>query len=315
MKLLWITDPWATLDHPRDTTLRLIQEFAVQGVPSWLCDTPGLRLEHGEPRIRCRPVVSIPATRHAEGWGLGPAEDHPVGFFDVVHYRVDPPVDRHYWEPLQLLRLAEFAGVRTRFVNPLPVLALVSDKLGPAHLVGHLPATVVASDWQDLEGFGREQRITVLKPLGDAASRAVHLLDWTTTAGADRARALVEQVSDRFSRPVVLQQYLDEIRTVGETRLWFAEARLIGYARKRPVAETFLVDMDRGATCEPCRLSEAEAKVAASIGRALRESGVALAAVDLIGAYSGDVDRLSRRKPIARSGASRSPGSVMAIAP
>jgi glutathione synthase len=290
MRLLWIADPWETLDHPRDTTLRLIEEFARHGVPSWICDTRGLRLEGGEPRVRCRRIESIPAGRGPEGWGFGAAEDRAVGFFDAVHYRVDPPVDRHYWEPLQLLRLAEFAGARTRFVNPLAVLALVSDKLGPAHLVGHLPPTLVASSWQDLAAFGMAEGRTVLKPLGDAASRAVHLLEWTTPAGVERARSLIEGISAGFSRPVLLQRYLEEVRTRGEIRLWFAEAALIGCARKRPTAETFCIDMDRGATCEPYRLSETEAALASSIGRALRQGGVSLAAVDIIGNHVTDAN-------------------------
>ncbi|HYG68143.1 MAG TPA: hypothetical protein VD838_10805, partial [Anaeromyxobacteraceae bacterium] len=218
MNLLWITDPWTTLDHARDTTLRLIEEARRYGAKSWICDTAALRLDDGDVRARCRLVESVPKDRGEQGWGFGRTEDLAVSHFDLVHYRVDPPVDRRYWEPLQLLRLAEAAGTPTRIVNPPSVLVLVSEKLGPAPLVGYLPPTVVASAWEDLEAFGVGQQRTVLKPLGDAQSRAVRLLDWTTRDELERTRSLLEEATGGFRRPVVLQRFLDEVVAQGEKR-------------------------------------------------------------------------------------------------
>ena len=34
-QLLWMTDPWETLDHPRDTSLRLVEEYLRMGVDAW----------------------------------------------------------------------------------------------------------------------------------------------------------------------------------------------------------------------------------------------------------------------------------------
>src|SRR4051812_28326143 len=40
---LWITDPWDTLDHAKDTTLRLAQEALFLGLKSHWCDVRSIR--------------------------------------------------------------------------------------------------------------------------------------------------------------------------------------------------------------------------------------------------------------------------------
>jgi glutathione synthase len=286
LKVLWVTDPWETLDHPRDTTLRLVQESLARGHAAWWCETSGLRFESGRVLARCRRVLAASPDRLAAGWTLAPLEDADVAALDQVHYRTDPPVDRAYWEPLQLLAMV-VGGRGPKLVNPLRVLTAYGDKLGPPALVRAIPPTIAASSWECLAAFGRAEGRTVLKPLGDAQSRGVRLLDWTTAAGVDRARAEIEALSAAWSRPIVLQRFLPAIAE-GEKRLWFADGELLAFVRKRPQEGTFVVDMDKGSACEACALDAAERRLAAAIGDAFCSEGVRLAAVDVIGGHVTD---------------------------
>jgi glutathione synthase len=279
VKSLWVTDPWETLDHPRDTTLRLVQEALAAGEAVSWCDPSGLRLERGRALARCRRVRSAPAGREAAGWALDPAEDAELSGFELALYRTDPPVDRRYLEHLQVLGCCVSPG--PELVNPARVLLCWSDKLGPPALARAMPPTVVSSSWDCLCEFGRSEGRTVLKPLGDAQSRGVQLLDWTTPPGRDHARHEIEPVSGGLARPVLLQRFLPEIHD-GEKRLWFVDGQLLAHVKKRPVEGTFLVDMDKGAACLACDLTLSEARLAAAVGEAFRAEGVRLAAVDLI---------------------------------
>ena len=280
MKSLWVTDPWKTLDHPRDTTLRLIQEALAAGEAASWCDPSGLRLERGGLVARCRRVRSAPAGREAAGWVLDPAEDVELGAFDLALYRVDPPVDRRYLEHLQLLACCAGRG-GPEVVNPVRVLLCCSDKLGPPALLRAMPPTVVSSSWECLCEFGGAEGRTVLKPMGGAQSRGVQLLDWTTPSGRDRARHEIEAASGGLARPVLLQRFLPEIHD-GEKRLWFVDGQLLAQVKKRPAEGTFLVDMDKGAACLACDLTLGEARLAGAIGDAFRSGGVRVAAVDVI---------------------------------
>jgi glutathione synthase len=286
MKLLWVTDAWDTLDHPRDTTLRLIQESLSLGLRAWWCDPSGLRFESGSVLARCRSVTGAPPDRGASGWHLEEPRDVELATFDQVHYRTDPPVDCHYWEHLQLLVWAS-AGGRPAVVNPPAVIALHGDKLGPGTLARALPPTVVTSSWECLRTFGRAEGRTVLKPLGGAQSRGVQLLDWSAPDGVEHARRAIEELSRDFARPVMLQRFLPDVYA-GEKRLWFVDGELLACVRKRPHEGTFVIDMDKGSACEPCELGSAEERLARAIGETFRSQKVRLAAVDVIGGYVTD---------------------------
>ncbi len=286
MRALWVTDAWDTLDHPRDTTLRLIQESLALGHAASWCDTSGLRFERGRVLARCRPVQAAVGERRQADWSLGAPGDSDVTRFHAVHYRTDPPVDRRYWEHLQLLGMAA-AGGSPEIVNPVGVLTGCSDKLGPPSLLRTLPPTLVSSSWECLEAFGRGEVRTVLKPLGEAQSRGVELLDWSSPSSVDHARQTIERASAGLSRPVLLQRFLPEVHE-GEKRLWFVDGKLLAHVRKRPMGGTFVIDVDKGARCEPCELTPGEARLAGAVGDAFAAEGVRLAAVDVIGGHVTD---------------------------
>jgi len=286
VKSLWVTDAWETLDHARDTTLRLIQEALEAGEAVFWCDPSGLLLEARRVLARCRRIRSAPAGRGAAGWVIDPPGEEEVAGFDLVMYRTDPPVDRRYLEHLQLLAFATGRG-GPEIVNPVRALLCCSDKLGPPAIARAMPPTVVSSSWEGLAAFGRSEKRTVLKPLGGAQSRGVALLDWTTTSGRERARREIHALSGDLARPVLLQRFLREIHD-GEKRLWFVDGELIAHVKKRPLDGTFLVDMDKGAFCLACDLSLGEVRLAATIGEALRAEGIRLAAVDVIAGYVTD---------------------------
>lgn len=280
MKSLWVTDAWETLDHPRDTTLRLIQEALGAGEAACWCDPSGLRFESGRVLARCRRIRSASPGREAAGWALEPAQDLELAGFGLVLYRTDPPVDRRYFEHLQLLACCTGRG-GPELVNPAEAILRCTDKLGPPALARAMPPTVVSSSWECLSAFGSAEGRTVLKPLGGAQSRGVQLLDWSTPAGRELARHEIEGLSGGLARPVLLQRFLADIHD-GEKRLWFVDGELLAHVKKRPVEGTFLVDMDKGASCLACDLTLGEVRLAALIGEAFRAEGVRLAAVDLI---------------------------------
>lgn len=285
MKALWVTDPWETLDHRRDTTLRLIQEALAIGQQAWWCDAAGLRFEGGRVLARCRRVREVAPDRGPGGFRLDPASDLELARFVAVLYRVDPPVDRRYFEHLQLLAAGCGAG-GPELVNPVSALLALGDKLGPPALADALPPSVVSSSWEQLEAFGRAERQVVLKPLGGCQSHGVQLLDFRPPAAA-QARRAIEAMSDGLARPVLLQRFLPAVYE-GERRLWFVDGELLGHVQKRPGEGTFVIDVDKGAACCASELPPADARLAARIGDGLAAEGVRLAAVDVIAGHVTD---------------------------
>jgi glutathione synthase len=306
-RILFITDPWDTLDHAADTSLRLLEAAwkHPRCEPYW-ADARSLRLEAGRVRLDAWLVDDIAPTRVSGAFRFSPVPgfresrrrgSHKVrprapaepSDFDLILYRPDPPVDLAYLQPLQLIVLGLESALRrkknsprkTRVINPPEALFLASEKLEPALLGALMPASCVSSRLEVLERFGASEGRAVLKPLHEAQSHGVELLSWRTPAERRHARASLRQATSEEKRPVLLQRFLEAIRD-GEQRLWFLDGKLLAHARKLPRLGEFRIDMDQGGRLARSTLSAAEKKAIPRIGKALRRRGIRMAAVDLI---------------------------------
>jgi glutathione synthase len=296
--LLWITDPWHTLDHPRDTTLRLMQEAWHLGVKQYWSNVKSIRLEEGQIALDAKQLLSCNSHRDTQRttqrtedsfvWGetlcKSPHE------FSMIHYRTDPPVDLAYQHPLQLLALA--SAKNTEMVNPLSVLLQRNEKMEATALGAFMPASVISSQWDVLERFGKKQRRTVLKPLHEAQSHGIELLDWSTDNNCQFARLKLAEATQQFQTPIMLQVYLEGIAE-GETRLWFLDGRLLAPIKKLPLSGDFRVNIDRGSQLASASLSKLEQSKIPKISRHLQTMKIRLAAVDLIEGYITDFNLTS----------------------
>lgn len=293
-RILWVTDPWSTLDHPKDTSLRLMEESIKLGIETFWCDVKSIRLENGKVLLVAARLEAVaPGRGNADFRFAASASRSPIDFTRII-YRTDPPVDLAYLQPLQLLHLGiELATPRgarkpaTELVNAAETLFTGNEKLEGALLKGLFPPTLAASQWDALRAFGEREGKTVLKPLHEAQSKGVELLDWSSPSACEANRAILARATEQFQRPVLLQRYLPGIAQ-GEQRLWFLNGKCIAVARKNPKSGEFRINMDQGATLSASRLDPREKKAAAQIGRFLRSRKIRLAAVDLIEGYVTD---------------------------
>ncbi len=293
---LWITDPWDTLDHPRDTTLRFAEESLALGFESHWADVKSLRLEDAQVLLDARRIEAVYPDRSEKSFRLSQPEARRPSDFGSIHYRVDPPVDLAYLHPLQLLaqdvRARRGLGLglgRTRceIVNPALALFKFNEKFEAARLKDLMPPSLVAAQWEPLQRFGKAQGQTVLKPLHEAQSKGVEMLRWDSGAELERSESLLRAATSGFSTPVLLQRYLPGILQ-GEQRLWFVDGRLLACVKKLPKSGDFRVNMDQGSRVVETTLSRAESRAARKIGEHLRRTKIRLAAVDLIDGYITD---------------------------
>lgn len=293
MRILWLTDPWESLDHERDTTLRLAAEALELGVECHWADVRELACGPAGAVVSTRCIVSMAAGRAKAGIVLGLATDARPSDFEQVHFRTDPPVDLGYLHPVSFLRYdaelraAEHPAFATEFVNPLDVLQGYSEKmfglLGP----DHLPPSVASASFERLRAFGRREGRTIAKPLHQCQSRGIELLDWRSDGELERNQAALATLTSDFTRPALLQRFLGAVHD-GETRLWLVDGRLLAHARKRPAAGTYRIDMDQGGTLRAAELTARELAAVPAIERELQRLRVRLAAVDLIDGWVTD---------------------------
>ncbi len=285
---LWVTDPWDTLDHPRETTLRLMEESLTLGFQNSWCDVRSVRWAEGKVLVDARAVEGIFPGRGSEAFRLSPPHATTPDHFTSIQYRPDPPVDLGYIHPLQLLVLGTEGKKHVEIVNSPATLLLLNEKLEGGHLGDLFPPTVVAASWDPLAHFGKAEGRTVLKPLNQAGTRGIELLDWRTPEAAEHAKTAITQATQQFTRPVQLQRYFEAIERDGEIRLWFLNGHVLAAVRKKPKQGEFRVNMDQGGTLALVELDADAKRTAARIGKRLRALEVRLAAVDLIEGFVTD---------------------------
>ena len=297
-RLLWLTDPWEWLDHPRDTTLRLIEEAVSLGVECTWADVRSLVWSPDGATIEPRRVVHVAPAREAGSFELEPGPSARPSDFDQLHYRMDPPVDLSYLHPLLLvgtdleLRARQDGACATEVVNPLAVLLACNEKLTIAFCPALAPPSVAAARWDALRAFGQREGRTIAKPLHQCQSKGVELLEWQGSSEIERNHQLLSALSDGFHQPVLLQRFLPGVLE-GETRLWFMDGSLLACVRKIPAAGTYRIDMDRGGTLARHELTEQERAGVPIIADELRRRRIRLAAVDLIDGFVTDFNLTS----------------------
>lgn len=290
--VLWITDPWTSLDHPADTTLRLAEAMHELGVTQAWADAASIELEHRARRTRTTVLaysLRRPTSLRTQRTGVRVARGSPrrvdVARFDQVHFRVDPPVDASYESALRLLEL----GCRAHaLINPPSVTLGLGEKLAPLSHPLASPDTYVGQDLDGLVRFAQRYPRVVVKPLASAQSRGVEMLATRPTRELRRrlARALQAQHLGSDRRPWLLIQ--PDAATRGprrELRSWWVDGKLLALAEKRPRAGDTVFVLERGARVSA--LTQApSARLRASltrVGGILRRDGVRLAAIDWVG--------------------------------
>ena len=279
-KILWITDPWATLDHPNDTSLRLAQGAIELGHTNHWCDVKTIRLENSRVTFDAQKIESARDPRSSSDFKLSKTRALDFKSFDQIHYRTDPPIDLAYLQPLQLISLGT-EGSKVEVVNPLNVLFRRNEKFEASALSAFAPKCIVTSSWEHLLSFGKREKKTVLKPLHDAQSKGVELLSWRNDADVRTSRQKLIRLTAGFKNPVILQRFLPEIAE-GEKRLWFIDGKLLAWIRKLPLQGDFRVNLDLGSQLARTELNAKDRRAAAAISKRLKSTGIRLAAVDLI---------------------------------
>jgi len=279
-RFLWVTDPWDTLDHEKDTTLRLAQEAASLGFGSYWCDVKSIRYQDRRVLLDAAIVSAQPPKTDQRPF---PLQAMDVGDFSSVHYRVDPPVDLAYLHPLQLLNLGiqTLKKSKTKLVNAPETLFMQNEKMEASFLGALMPETLVSSQWEPLKEFTKKHRKVVLKPLHEAQSKGIELLHWKGPSEEGKIKAVLEKSTQNFQAPVLLQIYLPGI-SEGEQRLWFVDGKLLATVRKLPLKNDFRVNIDAGSALQKTFLNSREQEASTKIGKFLKGAKIRLAAVDLI---------------------------------
>ena len=282
-RLAVVMDPIAEIKHAKDSTLAMLIAAQARSFELFYLEQRDLRLRDGKASARVRPLTvrADPASWHT----LGEPRSAALAEFDCILMRKDPPFDIEYIYSTYILERAEEHGALV--VNRPRGLRDVNEKVYTAWFPECCAATLITRDMEEMAAFLAEQGKIVCKPLDGMGGRSIFVIE----RDDKNARVIFETVSDYGRRFLVLQRYLPEIATTGDSRVLLIEGEPVPYALARiPSPADHRGNLAAGARGVGRSLDERDRWLAGQIGPKLAKAGMLFVGLDVIGGYVTEIN-------------------------
>src|SRR6478736_2001509 len=263
LRLAVVMDPIAQIQYAKDTSLAMLLASHARGHELWYLTQGDLYLRDGVARGRARPLAVHADPTH--WFDLGEARDMPLGEFDAILMRKDPPFDMEFIYTTYILDRAESAGAMV--VNNPQGLRDMNEKVYTAWFPQFCAPTLVTRDMAAMAAFAAEHQRIVVKPLHGMGGRSIFVVD----RHDKNLQVVFETLTEYGSRFAIVQRYLPEIVESGDSRVLVIDGKPAPYGVARP-----LNDRDRA--------------IVAGIGPILAERGMLFVGLDVIGGYVTEIN-------------------------
>lgn len=280
MKIAVQMDHISTIHTAGDTTFALCLEAQRRG-HTLFHYTPG-RLSMRDGKVFARLEAMKVRDRAGSHYTLGEPVRADLAEMDVVLLRQDPPFDMNYITTTHLLERIHPA---TLVVNDPASVRNCPEKIFVTQFPDLMPETLITTDREEISAFRRAFGDIILKPLyGNGGAGVFHL------AREDRnLTALLEMFAQMYREPFIVQRYLKDIRA-GDKRIILIDGEPAGAINRVPAEGDARSNMHAGGRPEKTRLTERERDICARIGPSLKERGLILAGIDVIGGYLTEIN-------------------------
>lgn len=276
MNLLIVADPIEQFKIYKDTTFAMMREAQRRGHRLAVCEPRHIHWLRGG-RVTAR-VRDITLTGHSENWfTAGELRLAALADFGAVLMRKDPPFDSEYFYATHLLEQAEREGARV--FNKPRALRDHPEKLAILEFPQFIGPTLVTRDAQDIRRFHEEHHDIILKPLDGMGGMGIFRV------GPDGMNlgSIIETLNREGSQSVMVQKFLPEIAE-GDKRILVIGGTPVPYCLARiPQGSEVRGNLAAGGLGVARPLTARDQEIGAALGSVLRERGLLLAGVDVIG--------------------------------
>ena len=283
VRLAVVMDPIEHIKFAKDSTLAMLLAAQARGWSLSYLEPGDLRLRDGVAEGRARPLSVKADPQH---WHtLGPPQVQPLGAFDVILMRKDPPFDTEFVYLTYILERAENAGALV--VNRARGLRDMNEKVYTAWFPQCCAPTLVTRDMQEMAAFAHTHGKIVCKPLDSMGGHSIFVLE----PGDKNSRVVFETLTAEGSHFAMAQKYLPDIVVGGDSRVLLIDGEPVPYALARiPDALDNRGNLAAGATGVGRPLNERDRWLCAEIGPALSAAGMLFAGLDVIGGFVTEIN-------------------------
>jgi glutathione synthase len=276
-------DPIDEIKPVKDTTLAMLLAAQKRGWELWYAEQRDLWLRDGVAHGRVRPVS---VRNDLQDWfTLDAAHTQPLADFPVILMRKDPPFDMEYIYTTYILERAEQQGVLV--ANRPQGLRDMNEKVFTAWFPQCCAPTLITRDMADMHAFLREHLRVVCKPLYGMGGRSIFVVD----RGDKNANVVFETMTEYGTRFAIVQRYIPDIVSTGDSRILVIDGEPAPYALARiPQESDNRGNLAAGARGEGRELNDRDRWLVSEIGPTLRQRGMLFVGLDVIGGYVTEIN-------------------------
>ena len=282
MRFAFIMDPIQHVLIDKDTTFVFMLEAQSRGHEVWYLEMSNLFIERARAMGRAR---RIELRRELDNhFTFGAEHTGPLGEFDAIFMRKDPPFDIAYLHATQLLDLAQNEDAVV--LNRPAGLRAANEKLYALNFPNVIPATLITHDAKRLKAFldelGGEMIIKPIDGHGGAGIFYVHKED-------RNLNSILETLTQDGREAIIAQQYIPEVRQ-GDKRLIALNGEPIGCTLRVPRADENRGNIHVGGTCVKVDITERDKEICRTVAPFLQRDGLYFVGLDIIGDYLTEVN-------------------------
>ena len=277
-----LMDPIEAIKPYKDTSFAILLASQARGCEIQYMTPADLSIDCGVPMGHMAGLTV--RDQPDDFFSLESAQTRPLNKLDALFIRTDPPFNNEYLYATQILDLAEAQGVRV--VNRPSSVRDCNEKMFATHFADLMAPTLVSRNEAQLRQFHQTHGDVIFKPLDGMGGRGIFRI------GQDGMNlgAAIEGLTDNGANTIMAQKYLPEI-VDGDKRILMINGVPVDHclARIPSVGETRgnIAAGGRGVV-QP--LSDSDYQLASTIGPHLRERGLYLVGLDVIGSRVTEIN-------------------------
>lgn len=282
MKFLFIIDSISTLKAYKDSTVAMLHEAGRRGHELAVVRPADMLLRDG---VVQADVKAVQVSMDNDTWyALGAKTRLCLRDVDAVIMRKDPPFDTEYLYTTHLLSLAEQQGARV--FNKPGMLREFNEKLAIAKFPQFTVPTLVSRRMDEIKSFIAEHGDVILKPLDGMGGSSI----FRVCPDEMNLNVILEVMTQLGTRTIMAQCYIPAI-SAGDKRILLIDGVPVPYALARiPAAGETRGNLAAGGRGVAQPLTERDKEIANTLGPVLRDFGLFLVGLDVIGEYLTEIN-------------------------
>ena len=287
MHVLFIIDPLPSLKAYKDSSVAMMRALSARGHSISVALQGDLYIDEGVVMANSSAIDLVAgADLHGKDWWVarGVKAEHALAKFDAVVMRKDPPFDMEYVYSTHLLEFAQQQGAKV--FNSGSAIRNHPEKLAITEFSQFTSPTLVTADNARLRAFHTRHRDIIVKPLDGMGGMGIFRIQ----PEEPNLGAILETLTENGQRTIMAQRYIPEIVN-GDKRILIIDGQPVPYALARiPLAGETRGNLAAGGRGVAQPLSERDRHIAETLGPRLRQRGLLLVGLDVIGDYLTEVN-------------------------